>query len=339
MTADANTVLEPSSSAPVVESPKLPADPYKWTSEQREHWNRTGEIPETPKKQDSAPASTPEKKAEPEPKGKSAAESGTAPEKQEKRGGKKSAEDRISELIAENKLLKEERERSRKTVPEPTPKADAKPEPKTETQKPTRPNPYTFKGTPEEYEKAMDAWEDSQRQQAKAEARMEAQQAQQQEKLNAKLVEARQRYGDGFDDAVKPAYRQVMESGIDMPVLAVIGSSEYLPDMMYVLGTKPSELADFIALAKSNPVAAIRKAVLMESLIEQELKKPDEKPKAEPKAEAKPESPEPKPRAPKPPTEVGGRGAPAERADLAAARAGNFRDFDAEMRRKYGAGR
>jgi hypothetical protein len=42
-----------------------------------------------------------------------------------------------------------------------------------------------------------------------------------------------------------------------------------------------------------------------------------------------------RPRAPKPPTEVGGRGAPAERADIAAARAGNFKAFDQEMRARY----
>jgi hypothetical protein len=42
-----------------------------------------------------------------------------------------------------------------------------------------------------------------------------------------------------------------------------------------------------------------------------------------------------RPRAPKPPTEVGGRGAPAERADIAAAREGNFKNFDLAMRAKY----
>ena len=153
-----------------------------------------------------------------------------------------------------------------------------------------------------------------------------------------KLDEARKHYGESFDDVAKPAYKEIMESGIDMPVLAVLGSSEYLPHLMYTLGP---ETADFIALAKANPIAAIRKAVLMEGLIAAELKKTAEPKEAKPevKAESKPEpSPEPKPRAPKPPTEVGGRGAPAERADLAAARAGNFRDFDAEMKRKYGAG-
>lgn len=46
-----------------------------------------------------------------------------------------------------------------------------------------------------------------------------------------------------------------------------------------------------------------------------------------------------RPRAPKPPTEVGGRGAPAERADIAAARAGDFKAFDSAMRAKYRASR
>lgn len=56
-----------------------------------------------------------------------------------------------------------------------------------------------------------------------------------------------------------------------------------------------------------------------------------EKPTAQPE--------ERRPRAPKPPSEVGGRGAPAERADIAAARDGNFKAFDAAMRAKYGASR
>jgi hypothetical protein len=55
------------------------------------------------------------------------------------------------------------------------------------------------------------------------------------------------------------------------------------------------------------------------------------------KAAAQPE--ERRPRAPKPPTEVGGRGAPAERADIAAARAGDFKAFDAAQRAKYRASR
>jgi hypothetical protein len=49
--------------------------------------------------------------------------------------------------------------------------------------------------------------------------------------------------------------------------------------------------------------------------------------------------PEPRPRAPRPPSEVGGRGAPAERADIAAAREGNFKAFDAAQRAKYRASR
>lgn len=53
------------------------------------------------------------------------------------------------------------------------------------------------------------------------------------------------------------------------------------------------------------------------------------------KAAAKAVADERRPRAPKPPSEVGGRGAPAERADIAAARAGDFKAFDAAQRARY----
>jgi hypothetical protein len=55
------------------------------------------------------------------------------------------------------------------------------------------------------------------------------------------------------------------------------------------------------------------------------------------KAAAQPD--ERRPRAPKPPAIVGGQGAPAERADIAAARAGDFKAFDAAQRAKYRASR
>jgi pimeloyl-ACP methyl ester carboxylesterase len=71
-----------------------------------------------------------------------------------------------------------------------------------------------------------------------------------------------------------------------LAVKSIIGQfqSEVWPDIVYTLGSKPEELQAFIKLAKENPGAAIRKAVLTEHLITQELSKGG---KPEAKSEAK----------------------------------------------------
>ena len=51
----------------------------------------------------------------------------------------------------------------------------------------------------------------------------------------------------------------------------MIDQSEVWPDIVYTLGSKSEELQSFIKLAKKNPGAAIRKVVLIEHLIGQEL--------------------------------------------------------------------
>jgi hypothetical protein len=95
-------------------------------------------------------------------------------------------------------------------------------------------------------------------------------------------------------------------------------------------------MADLIQTAKTNPALAIRKIVLTEHLIQQELDKAAKVAKVETKApDSEKTAPEPKPRAPKPPAEVGGRGAASEDAAVSAARNGNFAAFEAEMSRKY----
>src|SRR6185312_14616785 len=117
MTTDANIVAEPSAATEKV---------------QYDNWDETGKpivskTPETPAKQDSAPADPP-KEAKSEGQPKTAAESEAAP-KQEKKG-KATAEERIAELVAEREAERRERkaleERLRKleSSPQTTSKAE-----------------------------------------------------------------------------------------------------------------------------------------------------------------------------------------------------------------------
>lgn len=351
MAEDVKTAAEPSAAATAVVEPQFnAADQYTWSQEQREHWNQTGEQPVPPKKQDSAPASTPEKKGVSEPKGKTAAEPETArpqDKKDRKPGEKKTADERIADLIAENKRLKEEQERSRASATQPTskePTKDAAKEPTKAAEAPKRPNPFTWKGTAEDYEKAMDTWEAHQKQQAVSEYQMNQRFAAAQEQMKTMVEDAKARYAD-YETTVKPAVEQLFASAKDIPemVQVAVNRTPHLADVLYVLGGDQKALQDFINTAKTDPVAAIHKLFFVEQEVTKELAKAKGDGKAaDAKGEAKPgtkETPvEPKPRAPKPPSEVGGRGAPGERPDVEAARTGDFRSFEAEQRRRAAAG-
>jgi hypothetical protein len=120
----------------------------------------------------------------------------------------------------------------------------------------------------------------------------------------------------------------------DMPreVFAVINDSPVLADLLYTIGGTEASKADFLEACRTNPGKALRVALLMEQEIAKELGTGKGKKAGEGETEATPAPP--KPRAPKPPAEVGGRGAPGEDALISAAKAGSFRDFDAEQTRR-----
>lgn len=323
---DANIVAEPSAAT------FNGNDQNTWSPEQREHWNQTGKTPEPPKKQEAAPASPTEKKSESEPSGKSAADTETA-EKQEKArkpGEKLSAEERIAQLNARIKQLEETTSKK----PEPA-KTDAKP-----VEPPKRPNPYTFKGTPEEFEKAMDDYETAKEEsQERRFAEKQLTNARNQQFV-AKVEEARARYGqEKFDETIELASKSIAAQAAPT-VKEYLQQSDMFADLLYVIGGDQKSLDDFIASAKSNPIAAIRKLAFLEIEIGKELSKGKEEKKEEAEPEKKAEAPaKPEPRAPKPPSEVGGRGtAPTDEA-AEAARSGDFKrasaEWDREMRARY----
>lgn len=332
--ADVNTVAEPSAAA------AIPA------KVQFDNWDEHGnpivsKSPEPPKKDgESAAPATPAKETKPEPEGKSEAEPGTAPkqEKKERKPGEKlSAEERISQLTAEIKTLKAERERSRP--------ADTKPpveekKPAAVEQKYTRAKPTADDkgddGSPKykSYEDFIEDLSDWKAEQREVKLRAELQQQAQRQKVETEFAEAKKLYPD-FEEKSKPII-DALTSDPDIPEAfkAAVGTSDVFTHLVYALSEQQAE--QLFDLAKTNAIKAVMKLGVLEDAVRSELAKDSkEKPKAEEKTDETPPA-KPQPRAPKPPAEVGGRGtAPADE-QAEAARTGNFAAFEAaERRRKF----
>lgn len=311
---------------------------------------------EAPQSEEPAASAPPAKAADSEPKGKSAAESETATDSQEKArerkpGEKKSLDERkdelkelLAELKAERQQLAAERERSR----QPAPKQDAKPQPQSYKEwraefKPKQWLEQYAKEHPDaDYDDAVAAMADFQadvRDQFRAAEEARAELSKKQAEM---LRRTEERYPDA-KEAIKPTLLKTLElvGTKGEPVVEAIGQSEVFSDLLYVLGP---EIDGFIALAKSDPVKAQRKVFLMEQEILKELAKPkgEAKPGEKPaEKKTEPETPpaKAKPRLPDTPAEIGGRGSSPEDPSVEAARSGNFSSFDAEQRRRHFAGR
>lgn len=307
---------------------------YTWTSEQRERWNKTGEIPKP--KQESAPADKPEKTVAPD----DAAEPGTAKRQEPTKRDKVTAEERkaqlnreIQDLVARRNAMKAEVE-SRDVKPEP--KAEPSPAKATDADEPKEPALSDFKDY-DEYEKSHRKWVRDfakwSAEQAIQRFRQEQTQAEQQRQFQQQFEEGKKRYAD-FEEKVRPAAKALWENQqIIAPVKVAIGNSELALDLMYVLGGDEAQFNQFLETAKTDPVKAIKYIGKVEDLIRAEQSKA----KAAPEKKEAPVQPQP--RAPKPPSEVGGRGSAAEDGLVAAARANDFRAFEAEQTRRVMASR
>lgn len=199
------------------------------------------------------------------------------------------AEKRIKQLLAEKKELQRKLD------------AAAPPEPKPEPAKPqgarTKPVP-TGNGpdgkpyaTYEDYIEDLTDWKGEQK---IAQFRQEQQQSQQLSALQVKLTEAQSRYEDA-DEVIFPTADAIAKAQIPQVIKDVIAQSDVFPDLCYVIGSDPEELKKLVALAKSNPRAALARVFEFERGIGEELV---EKVAPEQKRTA----------APKPPTPVGGSG-------------------------------
>jgi hypothetical protein len=122
--------------------------------------------------------------------------------------------------------------------------------------------------------------------------------------LDATVEEARTRYEDF--DAVKETFLGSVLSDkgspmIPLPVLEAVNDSDVLADVIYTIGSDEKALADFVRMAKSSPIKAIKHVAVLEGLIKEELAKTKgEKTQAVKAPERQRTS------APKPPSPVGG---------------------------------
>src|SRR5437899_2106497 len=308
--------------------------------------------PETPPaKQDSAPAEKDKAAADSAPQkdqktADSASDSATDKDQKPHQKTKQDTDRRFREILDENKTLKSRLDALERAKPSDT--RDTKPasQPAKEEYKPLDETEY-FKANPKA------TYEDFVRTAAKHEAKWEADRrvteaiaAERQrlaveaasKDLSAKVAEAEKRYGkDEYQSRVKPASEGLMADHVPFAVKAVINDSPVFADLMYVLG-EPEALKDLIATARTNPTAALRKVMLTEQLVQAELAKAsggtgkDDGDKSSRSSETA--ASQTKPRAPKPITEVGGRGSAPDDPLRTAAAAGDFRSFDTEMTRR-----
>jgi hypothetical protein len=180
----------------------------------------------------------------------------------------------------------------------------------------------------------------------KANQRLEAYRAEERQKaeqkvISDKLAEAKTRYGDDAESRIRSTAKSVFnDEQIPMAVKALANDSPVLVDLMYVMGSDPNELDEFVSLAKSNPGAAIRKLVLVEKLVQEELAKG-----GTPKASGNGDAPErdesgkflPAKKvtsAPPPPRETSGRSSPPPDAVKRAIDDGDFLSYRAEQNRR-----
>lgn len=101
----------------------------------------------------------------------------------------------------------------------------------------------------------------------------QAQEAGQRE-MRERLNKAKERYGDGADTRIIQTAKDIFsDESVNPAVKAVLNDSDVLVDVMYVMGSKAEDLAEFLEEAKTAPGKAIRRAVLLERLVKEELGK------------------------------------------------------------------
>jgi hypothetical protein len=266
-----------------------PQDPAAYAA-----WRFKGRAPE-PKTADPASAKPSASGDEPGDNTAPAPEAGT--HKQEPK--RSTAETRLQEVLADLKRaglspseLKTYKREAQATLAAPAGDKDVKPAPSAAPaptqpsdllKPPVKPNFAQWTGTWEAREAAIEKYheENSAYQARKAVSDFQTQQAQQaqERELTAKVADANKRYGETAGDTIVATAKGIFsaDSGVPGVVSALIDQSPVIVDLLYSLGSK-ADVKEFVALAKSNPGADVRKIVLMEQLVQDELAKGAGKP-------------------------------------------------------------
>lgn len=237
--------------------------PTKMSADEYAAWRATGALPKADKASSGA-----EKSAEP-------AAASEAEKPQEKAQKRATAEDRKAELNREIRELLEKKNALSRELDTPR-KQESQPAPvPPEVYVPLKEDSY-FKDNPgAQYEDYLRA---AARHEAKWEVRQEMQADRQRQQIEAaqktligQVTEAQKRYPD-FDQRIAPALQGIAnDPQVPESVKLMFSESPVMPDLLYVFGD-PAALQDLIATAKSNPGAALRKIVLTENLVLEELR-------------------------------------------------------------------
>jgi hypothetical protein len=259
-------------------------------------WRKTGKLPAEKPKEGSAPSQN----SSDAPAGDGAgAESETASEagtnKQERGradGGKPrgTAETRLNEILADLKRagftpaeLKTYKRSLRDGQPETpvgaaqppaaAPAAQAPATPKLErTPKPKADDFESYTA----FEAEVDKWQANETRVAIAEAiaaeHRRSADAETERRNAAMLTEATERYGADAKGVIEATAKELVGNK-ELPgvIVAMFNDTPVLGDLLYVMGSKPGEMSDFIALSKRSPGEAVRKLALIEHLVKEEL--------------------------------------------------------------------
>src|SRR5215831_5234212 len=99
-------------------------------------------------------------------------------------------------------------------------------------------------------------------------------QQQNQQQAAAKFNEARQRYGDeGAKTVQATAGVFFNDQAIHPAIKGLLNESPVLADLLYIMGSDQGELNQFIQVARTNPGEALRRAVVLEQYVKDELSK------------------------------------------------------------------
>ncbi len=263
---------------------EVPSDPHEYAE-----WRQSGKLPaakpapaEKKPKAEASAASRESSAAGEESTEKHAPAPEAGKEKQEQAKPRGNAETRLQEILgdlkraglspAELKTFKREQQAAQQAQPKAAPEKTEKP---AGLEPPKKPKPDDFDSY-DKYEEARDKYYEDLAD-FKAQKRLDEHLQKQrmeasQREMEGKLEAARKRYGDAVDNTISTSAGAIFnDQQIPAAVKALLNDSPVLVDLLYTLGSKEEDLNAFLNLARTNPGAAIRKAVLMESLINEEL--------------------------------------------------------------------
>jgi hypothetical protein len=178
----------------------------------------------------------------------------------------------------------------------------------------------------------------------KAEKRLERfqqeqRQAEAQRQMTERLNAAKVKYqDDSADQTIVNVAKEIFTADSQVPAVIreVLNESDHLVDVLYTLGRDAEGLSEFLDLCKTSPGQAMRKAVLIEKLVMEELGngKAAEAGTPQRSSDGKFVSSKKETKAPPPPRETSGRSsAPADETERAV-ESGDFASFRAAANRR-----